>query len=366
MNLSASTATNLEILNQERASNNIPVIIYVGMMSIIGSIGNIHVILVYALAIKLSTNFRIFVLFLACIDVFGCIAVMPFEIYVLLNEYMFFNLTACRIFSFIKPLMIIASGTMFFVIALERYLKCSAYGWQMTTRHATIACILALTLSLILTWPSPMLKGNATKNLTDGVQGIQCEIQDKLKGTVYPIVYYGILFVVYFAATVSVIVLYCLIGRRLREHAELKKKKFLGMQRKPSDQKNIVSDSEKSSGVEKIETENSSKEPKEQLKIGKKEMKMKVWDTTTKILFVITMVFMITFLPHLILVPLLILSRSFRNGLGPVTWPIYKIFRRLFFVNQIANPFIYAFFDREFRNCCINFYKNVFCRKKEE
>lgn len=363
MNSSASLASSLETLNQERASNNVLVIVYVGMMSFIGAIGNIHVILVYAFALKLSSNFRIFVLFLACIDVFGCIAVMPFEIYVLLNEYMLFNLTACRVFSFIKPLMIISSGTMFFVIALERYLKCSAHGWQMTTRHATIACILALTVSLLLTWPSPILKGNATMNLTGGVQGIQCEVQDKFKGTVYPIVYYGILFVVYFAATVSVLVLYCLIGRRLRQHAELKKQKFLGMQRKLSDKKNLVSASDKSSDSEK--KDNPSTESKEQLKIGKKEVRMKVWDTTTKILFVITMVFMITFLPHLVLVPLLILSQSFRNSLGPVTWPIYKIFRRLFFVNQIANPFIYAFFDREFRNCCINFYKKVFCRNKE-
>lgn len=66
LNLSEQKLNNdtlLWILNEQKALNNIPMILYLGILSIFGFIGNLHVLLVYTVVLKPNENYRIFVLF---------------------------------------------------------------------------------------------------------------------------------------------------------------------------------------------------------------------------------------------------------------------------------------------------------------
>lgn len=381
LNLSEQKLNNdtlLWILNEQKALNNIPMILYLGILSIFGFIGNLHVLLVYTVVLKPNENYRIFVLFLAGFDIVACSLVMPFDIFVFRFPYTFDYIYPCKIFNFFKAAMILGSAFMLLVIAIERFQKiCNPFGWQMTTKTATLACIFALLSAAVLAWPNSVFKGHATMDLKNGtIKGVECEIDDFYQGRrkKYPVIYYGCLFVIDVGFTVSLVVLYILIGRTLHKHAQLRRVKF-NKNTNPENSSTHFTAFSSSSGQTKDATEttelstddrhsnhaNNGKTPgtKNAQKIPKRK-RVKSWDRMTKILFTITILFTLTLLPNLILVPVTILSKTFKSSLGPVGWNVYSIFRKFFYLNHMVNPIIYGFFDTTFRNICYGFYTKLF------
>lgn len=90
---------------------------------------------------------------------------------------------------------------------------------------------------------------------------------------------------------------------------------------------------------------------------SKREKQIK-WDEKTKASFILFVGFSITFFIHILILPVLILNESFGQILDSgVTWPLIKILTRLYYLHLIINPFIYAFYDRQFRclycRCCL-------------
>lgn len=367
-------------LNEEKAFNNIPMMVYLGVLSLFGFIGNLHVVLVYTVVLKPNENYRIFLLFLAGFDIVACSLVMPFDIFVFRFPYTFDYIFPCKFFNFFKAAMILGSAFMLLVIAIERFQKiCNPFGWQMTTKTATLACVLALGAAALLAWPNSVFKGHATMDLQNGtVTGVECEIDDFYQGRrkKYPVIYYGCLFVIDVGFTVSLVVLYVLIGRALHKHAQQRRIKFnktknpenftafsssSGQTKETTETTELSTDDRHSNHV----TNGNSTLTKTTKKIPRRK-RVKSWDRMTKILFTVTILFTLTLLPNLILVPVTILSKSFKSNLGPVAWNVYSIFRKFFYLNHMVNPFIYGFFDTTFRNICYGFYSKLFscCRRR--
>jgi hypothetical protein len=74
--------------------------------------------------------------------------------------------------------------------------------------------------------------------------------------------------------------------------------------------------------------------------------------TVTKMLFYITLVYFISFIPHLVLMITLMLDDQFRSSLNHVEVQIFYIALRSFIINAVANPFIYNFMDKKFKKEC--------------
>lgn len=90
---------------------------------------------------------------------------------------------------------------------------------------------------------------------------------------------------------------------------------------------------------------------------------------TTKILFLITIVFVMCYIPVLVLLILAVAKRGFSSNLGYAGKTLYSIGIRLIFLNNVINPFIYAFYDKHFRKSCLDWYKTLvskcICRNKK-
>ena len=82
--------------------------------------------------------------------------------------------------------------------------------------------------------------------------------------------------------------------------------------------------------------------------------------TVTKMLFYITLVYFISFIPHLVLMITLMLNKPFLSSLDQVEATVFYIGLRSFLINSVANPFIYNFMDTKFRKEC----KKLFNWKK--
>lgn len=72
----------------------------------------------------------------------------------------------------------------------------------------------------------------------------------------------------------------------------------------------------------------------------------------TFMLFIITVVFVLSFIPHLVLMVINAMNPLFVKDMSPVGIAFYHIFLRSFVINNMANPIIYGFCDKKFRTEC--------------
>lgn len=79
----------------------------------------------------------------------------------------------------------------------------------------------------------------------------------------------------------------------------------------------------------------------------------------TIMLFTVSMVFALSFIPHLALMIVTAHNEHFLENMSEGQVMVYQIFLRSFILNNVANPFVYLFCDSKFRKIC-----KEFCRKK--
>jgi hypothetical protein len=84
----------------------------------------------------------------------------------------------------------------------------------------------------------------------------------------------------------------------------------------------------------------------------------------TLMLFIITVVFILSFIPHLVLMVINAMNSMFVKDMSPVGIAFYNIFLRSFVINNMANPIIYGFCDKKFRTECSDLGWEIitFCR----
>lgn len=75
----------------------------------------------------------------------------------------------------------------------------------------------------------------------------------------------------------------------------------------------------------------------------------------TFMLFIITVVFILSFIPHLVLMVYNSMVPEFVIGMTPTGVAFYNLFLRTFVINNMANPIIYGFCDKKFRKAVAKF-----------
>ena len=80
---------------------------------------------------------------------------------------------------------------------------------------------------------------------------------------------------------------------------------------------------------------------------------------TTFLMFIITMVFLFTYLPYLILAISRELIDGFVDNMTDAGRTVFRFFLRMYFANAAVNPIIYSIFDRRFRIACKQTFKCI-------
>lgn len=84
----------------------------------------------------------------------------------------------------------------------------------------------------------------------------------------------------------------------------------------------------------------------------------------TVMLFTVSLVFAIAFLPHLALMVVTSRKSDFLASLNANEVIVYQLFLRIFIINNIANPIIYLFCDKKFRQGCYDILYKC-CRRSD-
>lgn len=204
-------------INDEMAITLLPAIILVVIYMLLGMFGNPLVAYYYGCRAKATSSYH-FIVALSVFDLITCCISMPLEIVDMRNSLMFENSVACKILRFVNYFASISSGCILIAIAVDRYRKiCHPFDNQITLRMTKIIIVIACVFSASVSWPSAVFFGSHEVNVTSstGLVGYDCTTSRQESFKLYITIYNVVLFVFFIAAITSIVILYCLVGRKL-------------------------------------------------------------------------------------------------------------------------------------------------------
>jgi hypothetical protein len=79
----------------------------------------------------------------------------------------------------------------------------------------------------------------------------------------------------------------------------------------------------------------------------------------TKVLFTITLLFIFSFLPYIIILIVYSADATYEEKLSPTAYVVYLMGLRLYLINNVANSLLYISFDLKFRKYFLNIYNKI-------
>lgn len=206
-------------LNDAIATELIPAMIYVGILMVLGVIGNLLVCYIFSFRLRMGTQ-HFLIVCLAVFDLLSCFISMPTEIVDMRFFLMFNDEFACRLLRFVNSYCAFASILTLVVIAVDRFRKiCRPLSRQMSLRDVKIAMVAVLFAALLFAIPAAILYGIRTTDTAEpGVFGHDCSTNDAVKDSMFPLVYNTILFVAFLILLITLSVLYAKIWIEMKRH----------------------------------------------------------------------------------------------------------------------------------------------------
>lgn len=218
-NHNATERDRLRELNDDIARQLVPAMVFVALLMVVGLAGNVVASFVFSFRLRMSTQ-HLLILWLAVFDLLSCSIAMPAEIADMRYFMLFESEVACRLLRFVNHYCSFASILTLIVIAADRYIKvCRPLRRQMSLRHTKMAVAAVLVVALALAIPSPVLYGIRTADTAEpGIHGHDCSTNDEVRGTLFPLVYNSILFLLFIVILIALTIIYVKIWREMRRH----------------------------------------------------------------------------------------------------------------------------------------------------
>ena len=379
--------------------NDVILILYL----ILGFGGNLLVILVYGLRMAKKSEERYFIPILAISDLSGSVICASFAIGLNMFQAKFTNTSICKAWWFFAAFTTYLSMLLLAIIAVHRYLKvCRPFGKQMSVVYKRLSIMLAICLALMLGAPTVMLYGSVDfPNTEKTLVGRRCS---KLKNVskIGSLIYSSIAGLVMLVTITILIGFYGRIGCTIYRHFQHMSKD--GSEKKTSEKNAHITVTSESRSYDTKETisfdvtssrtdnnepptlekcsdiiENSNTKYSEQdssdaiqfenfdivdskndlgkskTRIKKKPTKnedfnRKIMYKFTLMFMMITIVFLVCYIPKVFLIVMEAMNPKFWENLSDNQRAVVLFFYRGYIINNIVNPFIYAFMDLKFRH----------------
>ena len=380
-----SNPENAKELNENISNALIPINVILTLYLFLGVAGNCVVLYVYKFHFTGKLKERYFTPVLALTDLLACIVCGSFGL--LDNSlYLNFNNTyLCKTMYFLVFLSTSMSVMLLLIIAVQRYRKIvKPLGRQMDTKQNRVALLSAFFFSFIFAFPTPFIYGTKpeTKNNGTLILGMRCTA-DTEENPVLSMVYSSLVGIITLIIIGSLIGIYLHIAWAIYKHMKFQRKfvnaegssdiQTTEVERESDiDGKNL---SYKNCNDEKCDQQTkNAKEPglpnqdaverRTNSTYSRKSMQDERERTNKKIMYkftlmfmLITVIFLICYIPTTTVI--------FLYALNAIKWDELSISERaagrfvntLYIINNVANPFVYAFLDTKFRNalkqmCC--------------
>jgi len=336
-NMSVSDLVNVDV---DVKSTQMILTIYLGILAAVGSIGNAALI-TYIVLQKQVTTHRIFLLGLAVSDFIVCSVTVPFEIIDVEHLHTFHSTEACKVFRSLNYLFIFTSILMLMALSLDRFLRvCKPLFPQISPKRAKIVILINISIAITFSWPNLFFYGVRQIHLSNNSTGYDCTTAEEYESTKQILIYSTILCLLFVSFFVTLLIFYCMIGMAIFSHFRYVRQ-FLHAQ----DSNQVHRDHNEHVPVSRSQSQEGS---------SKK---------ITKISFIISSVFVLSYSPILVLSISEALRRCYIYPQfdGEI---LLQIVERFYIFNHVVNPFIYCFLDVNFRLMIKNMMFNL-CHRKE-
>ncbi|XP_063416808.1 cholecystokinin receptor-like [Mytilus trossulus] len=360
----------------------IPNIVILVIYIVLGTCGNVFVLLVYSFQMKEPSDERYFIPILAAFDLIATIYCGIYMIYQCLNQVTFTHNILCKTTQFFIGLTTFIPIFLLLIIAVQRYMKvCMPLKPAISLNVKRTALILTIVISSLCALPLSYVYGSVPfHSITHGTIGQRCgKVKEgyMLARTIYAIVI-GVIVV---ALITTLIVLYSLIGCAVFRQLKLNKRRSSRVEFRNSMTKtdgdgasvtetsgvshnNIISDLDFKISIssKKQRLENNHQTSLSQLLGSKRRQKnnRRITYKLTIMFFVITLVFILSYLSKVMLLIVEGLNKDFWEKVSNTERPGLMFIYHIFIINNIVNPFIYAFMDIKFREEAIVLLSRVF------
>ncbi|XP_036365318.1 cholecystokinin receptor type A-like [Octopus sinensis] len=348
-------------LNNEQLVVNIPVIFYVSVCLTLGTLGNGAVVYIFYRKMR-RTATNLFVAALGICDLLCCTMYMPFDIISLRFSLTFYSEFLCHLENFSFAIGTILAAGIIFCIAVERYLRvCQPFRRHISRRLAMKMVPLMFIISFLLSIPAVWVFGKRT--IWTGVRGITVEVcsyaEDNIH-EIYPLYYYCTLLGLNLFVFSILMVLYyrialCVWRYKRRRMKELQK--INERTREPSEEE------EPNEMEERVTVPHVTMKPYkiDQLNEAFKE-KEKLIKKTNIVFFIVSLVWIVSYLPHYIATLWTIVHRRGVYTKSKSYVP-YELAIRSYFMSCVANPFIYGLLNIRFRRELCKIFEKIFRRE---
>ncbi|XP_060064697.1 gastrin/cholecystokinin type B receptor-like [Ylistrum balloti] len=386
----------LEDWNDELSRHLIPDSVILMIYLVVGILGNSLVIYIHTVKLRTKWEDRFFIPVLAIVDLISCVVSSSFSFSINMLPVKYSNNSACKIMFFLNMTCTLISALMLAVIALNRYRKiCKPFEKQMNMFWKKIAIACVVGIALVISWPCFLFYGS--KEVFEGqIQGYRCTSVRGPWSTIQPLVFKAAVMLLTFTILVSLVVFYSLIGKVVFCHMLRCKKKSsnFGPTEDDFETPNPISgDSSDITDVPDTNTasvndnkipldpdvlspiDNNTKSPptmiidseqkssnigasNERSILPEKDLKMpsreagltKIRGIRLALIFMlITVVFIVCYVPKVGMMIYESQHENFWIELSPSELSGFRFIYTAFIINNIVNPIIYGFLDRQFR-----------------
>ena len=367
----------LQAFNDVQALRYFPVFVFVTIMMILGTVGNILVIYVYRKRFR-KTSSNYFIVSMAIFDLLACLIGMPTELYDLRNSYTFYSSTVCKVFRYTSSVTVYGSVIILIEIAVDRYFKICHPLMIIEIIKIKIMCIAAGVLSLILAIPAAILFGISKSSTPDPVVfGHDCSVEEQYRKGTFAKIYYYMLGIVFVITLVVLTALYFRIWIEIRRRKNLvigdqinttikeeipmtnpnerEKKKKSRVKYLPSVSDDDTTDARDSRALFRPRLTS----------IAEAVTRIRV-SRTTVILFAVTVAFLISYLPSIVIMICRTVIKDLDERQTLAEQILSKLFSKFFLINNAINPLIYSFLNITFRKRCLKLLKQLcMCRLRK-
>ncbi|XP_062572472.1 orexin receptor type 2-like [Saccostrea cucullata] len=328
----------LQELNDKTALRFLPVIIYMALLMLVGTFGNIMVCIVY-LRKRMKNSSDYFILNLAFLELLTCVIRIPVEIADLRHPYMFYAPAACKLLRTIESFSNLASTSTLTVIALDRYKRICKLGKRFSKQEAKCLCIAAVVIGAMTGWPAAVVFGRKSVDAgIPGAIGVRCSTADIMKNTTYPLLFFGFIALYFIVCVIFIMFIYVRISIFIRmRKSTLKKETSPPSSPLPSSNLQPISKGQSKESYHQREIKTISR------------VNTKNFTKTTTIFVVISIVFVVSYLPFFVVMVTRSIKTNFESILSPGVEVLYKFCLKSYFINNAINPIIYGFLNRNFR-----------------
>ncbi|XP_045189536.2 alpha-2A adrenergic receptor-like [Mercenaria mercenaria] len=379
----------LEQLNDRYAEALLPLTVTFGFFTLFGIFGNLIILLVFTLSRDYKrNNFKVFVLTLGVIDIITCCTLIPAEMVKQRKYFAFGDEVSCKVKCFFNVFVSTASCLALLVISVDRYRKVvQPFKKQLNPKLAVrLLFLVAFIFPLFLAIPGTMMCGIKRATMTNIYGGETeinlCETEDKYRDSIWRKLYKIVFIILLIGISCTYVILYAFVmkeaTKQIRAIAQLRKNstyevtyssdiydpnainpKINGSR---SFEENDEEQDEKVAFQKRsISFENGSlnlkdaKKKKVSKQLSLRSMRSQAqmlrtqrFPTKTLVWFVLTIVFIITYMTHLVLA----LKVSDIVYMSPSEFSWFSFFFRFYFFNHMINPIVYAVFVKKFRESC--------------